>query len=109
MGQQGILGIVVHALTAETCVGLQLLEVTSDGAEFLRCDVEGVALVQLACYGGGVARPGSLIDQALLVFAELTEVARCRYPALVAGLRLIIDVEGAIVIGKDYRLEALWR
>ena len=53
-------------------------QVTSDGAELLRCDVEGVALVQLACYGGGVARPGSLIDQALLVFGVNSMTSRVK-------------------------------
>ena len=99
----------MHALLTEFPVSSQLFEMTSDSLQFLGGYLKETAFVQLLVNGGSIAQPGIVRNLTRMVCAEMPEVGCSRCPALVTTFRLVIDVEGAVRISEDDRLQALAR
>ena len=78
-----------------------------DGVKLTGRKIEFATFLQSTCDGGRIANPSGIVNEALLVLRELTEIIGSRHPALIATLGLIIDVEGAVVVGKHHGLQAL--
>ena len=99
--------VVVHTLLTDLSVFCLTLEMAGDGLQFGWGDVEKTTILLFAVDGNGVACPGALTNLAGFIFTELPEVGRGRYPALIATLGLIVDVESAVIVGEDNWTQAL--